>query len=100
MTLRRYERRHEATAGNATVVPGEIIPFEQAEDALRKSGLTPGSQALLLGLLRTGTTRLFPGGGVGIEYGRLLKTAVRPDDLRGHVEEAAAHLSDRAVDLL
>lgn len=54
----------------------------------------------MLGLLRTGGTRVFPGGGVGIEYGSLLKTAVHPVDVGVHVAEAAVHLRERRVDLL
>lgn len=100
MTLRRYERRREAGTATIEPVPGEIIAFNDAAAVLDESALSPGSRRLLLALLRTGTARVFPGGGVGIEYGRLLKTAVRPDGLRGHVEEAAAHLREREVDLL
>lgn len=59
-----------------------------------------GGQALLLGLLRIGTTRVFPGGGVGIEYGALLKTAARPDILGPHIQEAAAYLNSLDVDML
>jgi len=55
---------------------------------------------LLRGLLRVGTTRVFAGGGVGIEYGSLLKTAARPEYVAGHVAEAAEHLRERRVDLL
>ena len=60
----------------------------------------PGSRALLRGLLRVGTARDFPGGGAGIEYGGLLKTAARPDYIAAHVEEAAAHLRKQRADLL
>jgi hypothetical protein len=64
------------------------------------SALSPGSQTLARGLLRLAAPAIFPGGGVGIEYGSLLKTAARPDYLSGHIHEAAAHLHDRQVDLL
>ncbi|MCC6793198.1 MAG: hypothetical protein IT336_16055 [Thermomicrobiales bacterium] len=100
MTLRRYERRHEAKAATIEIAADEVIPFDRASAALEHSALSAGSRTLLLGLLRTGTTRVFPGGGVGIEYGSLLKTAVRPDVLRGHIEEAVEHLRERRVDLL
>jgi hypothetical protein len=100
MTLRRYERPHEASVAIADIVPECLVPFKDADDVFASSTLSMGSRKLLLGLLRTGTTRLFPGGGVGIEYGSLLKTAVRPDDLGEHIREAALHLRERAVDLL
>lgn len=99
-TLRRYHRPVEV-APIATAEPGpEMIAFQAAASALASSSLSEGSRALLLGLLRTGTTRIFPGGGVGIEYGSLLKTAVRPDDLGGHVADVAAHLQAARVDVL
>ena len=66
----------------------------------RGHALSPGSQALLRGLLRLGTTHRFPGGGVGVEYGSLLKTAARPEYVAGHVQEAAAHLHEQRADLL
>src|SRR4051794_37382736 len=81
MMIPRYERPRELDVSPAGLPPAELIPYEQVEAHLADAPLSPGSRALLLGLLRTGTTRFFPGGGVGIEYGSLLKTAVRPDDL-------------------
>jgi hypothetical protein len=54
----------------------------------------------LRGLLRVGTARNFPGGGAGIEYGSLLKTAARPDYVAAHVQEAAEHLRECQTDLL
>jgi hypothetical protein len=54
----------------------------------------------LRGLLRVGTVRIFPGGGAGIEYGSLLKTAARPEYLADHIAEAAEHLRERQADLL
>lgn len=77
-----------------------IIPFGESEAAIAGSSLTPGAQALLRGLLRVGTTREFAGGGVGIEYGSLLKTAARPDYLAQHIAEAADHLTEARTDLL
>jgi len=96
--LPRYERPREG-ADPAAEAPGEPIPWERVPEALAAAPLSPGSRALLLGLLRTGTARLFPGG-AGIEYGSLLKTAARPDVVGGHVREAAAHLRAAGVDLL
>ena len=98
--LRRYERPHEAATVIAVAPGAPVIPFRQVSQALAGSSLTPGAQAMLTGLLRLGRSALFPGGGAGIEYGSLLKTAVRPDHLRLHVEEAAAHLREQEVDLL
>jgi hypothetical protein len=100
MTLRRYERPHEASEATTDIAPDCLVPYEKAGNILASSSLSAGSLKLLIGLLRNGTTRLFPGGGVGIEYGSLLKTAVRPDDLGEHVSEVAAHLEQRNVDLL
>ncbi|MBA3416782.1 MAG: hypothetical protein H0U10_16300, partial [Chloroflexia bacterium] len=97
--LPRYERRREG-ADTAAETPGEPIPWERVPEVLTASLLSPGSRALLLGLLRSGSARLFPGGGAGIEYGSLLKTAARPDVVGGHVREAAAHLRATGADLL
>ncbi len=97
--LPRYERPVEQTA-TVPCAAADPIPWERAPAAIAASPLSPGSRALLLGLLRTGTARRFPGGGAGIEYGSLLKTAARPDVIGEHVREAAAHLRDRGSDLL
>jgi hypothetical protein len=78
----------------------EIVPFAQSDEVIAHSALSPGSRALLRGLLRVGTARDFPGGGTGIEYGSLLKTAARPDYIALHVHEAAAHLREEKTDLL
>jgi len=120
---RRLDRRQPASGGNRQVVspnltvsplprytrPREeivdaplegIIPFAQSDAAIDQSTLSAGSRALLRGLLRVGSTRMFPGGGAGIEYGGLLKTAARPDYVAAHVQEAADHLRERQADLL
>jgi len=120
---RRLDRRQPASGGNRQVVspnltvsplprytrPREeivdaplegIIPFAQSDAAIGQSTLSAGSRALLRGLLRVGSTRMFPGGGAGIEYGGLLKTAARPDYIAAHVQEAADHLRERQADLL
>jgi hypothetical protein len=95
--LPRYSRPHEVAA----VDPAErVIPFADAGVAIAASPLSAGSRALLQGLLRIGSARDFPGGGAGIEYGGLLKTAARPEYIAGHVAEAAHHLRERHVDLL
>lgn len=96
--LRHYTRPPEQTAPPPPA--SEIIPFGESEAAITGSSLTPGAQALLRGLLRVGTTREFPGGGPGIEYGSLLKTAARPDYLHQHIAEAADHLTESGADLL
>ncbi|HEU5432800.1 MAG TPA: hypothetical protein VFU81_14125, partial [Thermomicrobiales bacterium] len=73
---------------------------DHADEVIARSELSEGGRGLLRGLLRTGTIRRFPGGGVGIEYGSLLKTAARPEYVGAHVREAAAHLRQQAVDVL
>ncbi len=98
--LRRYERSHEDVESSATIAAGEVIPFEALAGRIAASGLTPGAGAMLTGLLRLGRTAVFPGGGAGIEYGSLLKTAARPDHIGVHVQEAAGHLKAHRVDVL
>jgi hypothetical protein len=97
-TIPRYSRPREAPMPVAR--SGDTIPFERSDAAIAASPLSPGSRALLRGLLRTGTARLFPGGGIGIEYGSLLKTAARPEYVAAHVREAAEHLGRQRTDLL
>jgi len=95
--LPRYTRPRE----ESFAAPREgIIPFAQSNAAIDQSTLSAGSRALLRGLLRVGSTRMFAGGGAGIEYGGLLKTAARPDYIAAHVLEAANHLRERQADLL
>ncbi len=98
--LPRYERPRELVALRPDVAAAPIIPCERAAEMIATSALSPGSQQLAHGLLRLGAPAVFPGGGIGIEYGSLLKTAARPDYLAGHIREAAAHLQERRVDLL
>lgn len=98
--LRRYERAIEHAPATHDDSCGEVISYADAAAAIASSALSPGGQALLRGLLRTGHTAVFPGGGIGIEYGSLLKTASRPDYLAPHIHEAAEHLRERRVDLL
>jgi hypothetical protein len=81
--LRRYERPREEPVNLLPPAADEVIPYERAEAAIASCGPPAGSCALLRGLLRVGCTRVFPGGGTGIEYGSLLKTAARPDYLTG-----------------
>lgn len=97
-SLRRYTRPREAAYPDVTTE--EVVPFAASDEVISASPLTLGSQALLRGLLRVGTTRTFPGGGAGIEYGSLLKTAARPDYIADHVHEAAEHLHAQQTDLL
>jgi hypothetical protein len=95
--LPRYTRPRE----ESVAAPREgIIPFAQSDAAIDNSPLSAGSRGLLRGLLRVGSTRMFPGGGAGIEYGGLLKTAARPDYIATHVSEAANHLRECRTDLL
>jgi len=95
--LPHYTRPREETAAAPLE---DIIPFTESDAAIDNSALSAGSRALLRGLLRVGSTRMFPGGGAGIEYGGLLKTAARPDYIAAHVAEAANHLRERQTDLL
>lgn len=98
--LPRYERPRELVALMPDISAAPVIPHQRAAEMIATSALSPGSQRLAHGLLRLGTPAIFPGGGIGIEYGSLLKTAARPDYLAEHVREAAAHLYERQVDLL
>src|SRR5215207_5554592 len=100
MTLPRYERPREDRALDLPLAADECISHGRFEKAISSSALSDGSRQLLRGLLRLGCTKDFAGGGVGIEYGSLLKTAARPEYLAAHVAEAAAHLGARQVDLL
>ena len=94
----RYERPHEAASAEAPA--GPCVPYADTDAAIAGSALSPGARTLLRGLLRVGTTRVFGGGGVGIEYASLLKTAARPEYLFAHAEEAAAHLRAARADVL
>ena len=98
--LKRYERPHESIDLEQVADLGSAIPFEMLPAALEGSELTPGARAMLGGLLRLGQTAMFPGGGAGIEYGSLLKTAARPDYIGQHVQEAASYLREQQVNLL
>ncbi len=96
----RYERPREAPPSPQPLDDGDLIPYADLELALAESTLSPGGRGLLRGLLRLGRSAMFPGGGAGIEYGSLLKTAARPEYIGDHVREAAAHLHDQRVDVL
>lgn len=96
--LRRYERPREESAPRRERIPP--IPVADCAAAIAASSLTPGAKALARGLLELASIRIFGGGGVGIEYGSLLKTAVRPDITGEHVREAARHLREQRVDIL
>jgi hypothetical protein len=98
--LRRYERPIEVVESTVAVAAGEVVSFDSLLETLATCSLSPGAQAMLVGLLRLGKTAIFPGGGAGIEYGSLLKTATRPDHIGLHVQEAARYLHDHKVDLL
>lgn len=98
--LPRYERPREDAVDCRSLNGNECVPYSGSDAEIAASSLSPGSQALLRGLLRLGLTRLFPGGGVGIEYGSLLKTAARPEYMAAHVAEVAAHLREQRADLL
>lgn len=98
--LRRYERPREVPAPITPLAEHEVILSEDVEDSLSASSLSEGARALLQGLLAVGAPAIFAGGGAGIEYGSLLKTASRPEYLATHVSEASAYLHSQRVDLL
>ena len=95
--IRHYLRSDEAPM---TELPDTVIPADELDPALAASSLTPGGRELVRALVRTARPQLFPGGGLGIEYGALLKTAARPDLLAGHIAEVVAHLHEPRIDLL
>lgn len=96
--LPRYQRPAEP----ATPPPPDRtpIPPEDLEAAIAASDLSEGSKALLRGLMRLGRTATFRGGGIGLDYAGLLKSAVRPDIVGAHVAEAAEVLRRHDIDLL
>jgi hypothetical protein len=97
--IRRYERRQEADQlFRRERVPA--LPAAKVASAIEQSDLTPGAKALARGLVDLAAVRTFAGGGLGIEYGSLLKTAVRPEIIAEHVREAATHLREQQVDVL
>lgn len=100
LLLPRYDRPREEAGPEIPVAGPACIPFAESDDAIDASDLSPGGKAMARALLRLGCTRVFGGGGAGIEYGSLLKTAVRPDLLAPHVAEVAAHLRHERVDVL
>jgi hypothetical protein len=100
MSLPRYERSLEAIVAGPPLADCDLIPLVDIETALDDSSLTPGGRDLARGLARLGRPAVFAGGGAGIEYGSLLKTAANPLYLRQHVIEAAAHLRQQHVDVL
>jgi hypothetical protein len=98
--LPRYERPPEQVIASPELKLFHAITYAESDTAIAASGLSHGSQALLRGLLRLGATKVFPGGGAGIEYGSLLKTATRPEYVGLHIQEAADHLQKAHVDVL
>ena len=78
----------------------EVIPAADHDAAIEASSLSDGSKTLLRGLMRLDRTATYNGGGVGLYYAGLLKTAVRPDIVQLHVDEAVAMLREMKVDLL
>lgn len=98
--LRRYERPHEAAETIGVFGQESLISPADLSAAVDASSLTPGAKALLAGLLRLARPAIFGGGGAGIEYGALLKTAARPDILGLHALEVADHLRECDVNLL
>lgn len=97
--VRKYERLHEDSAP-ALRVRQPVIAEAALDQAIAESRLSEGARDLTRGLAMLGSVRVFPGGGLGIEYGSLLKTAVHPAFINAHVREAADHLAKQAVDVL
>jgi hypothetical protein len=100
MAVRRYERELEESPAGSPLDAGELIPLSLVESRLAASGLSAGARDLVRGLCRLARPKNFPGGGVGIEYGALLKTAINPAYLHRHAREAAEHLRERRADVL
>jgi hypothetical protein len=100
MSLPRYVREIEHAPAAAEPVTETLIARVDVATRAALSGLSLGAQDLLTGLCRLARPSVFPGGGVGIEYGALLKSAVNPAYLHRHAREAAAHLRDQRVDIL
>jgi hypothetical protein len=95
--LPRYDRASESPSG----LPGvPVITRSDLETALEASALSDGSRDIVRALIRLAKPARFPGGGVGLEYGPLLKTAARPDILARHIAEVSRHLQADSVDLL
>jgi hypothetical protein len=97
--VRKYERKHEESPA-ALRVRQPVIAKESLDRAIAESSLSDGARGLTRGLAMLGSVRVFPGGGLGIEYGSLLKTAVHPGFISDHVREAAEHLAQHQVDVL
>lgn len=95
--LPRYDRPAEQAA---VVSPGDPFPISELADRLAASALSPGSRDLVRALVRLARPRLFPGGGLGLDYAALFKTAARPDLLQRHIAEVVAHLQEKRIDLL
>jgi len=100
LRLRRYDRPREVPAPITPLLDHEMIRHGDVESALAMSTLSEGARHLLRGLLAVGAPAMFAGGGVGIDYGSLLKTAARPEYLGAHIVEASAYLHAQRVNLL
>jgi hypothetical protein len=100
MSVPRYDRESEFSYVPPALDAGELIPLHELERELLSSNLSEGGRDLVRGLHQLGRPAVFPGGGVGIEYAGLLKTAANPRYLRRHVQEVAQHLRDQRVDIV
>src|ERR1700754_427099 len=100
MPVPRYDRESEVSYVAPVLDAGELILSHELERELLSSNLSEGARDLVRGLHRLGRPAVFPGGGVGIEYAGLLKTAANPRYLRRHVQEAAQHLRDQRVNVM
>lgn len=95
--LPRYVREREDLGEPPLLPEMRLADFELA---LAESSLSTGSKDLARALVRLARPAQFPGGGVGLEYAPLLKTAARPDVLNAHVTEVTDHLHQERVDIL
>jgi hypothetical protein len=100
VSVPRYERKIEEASDRPPIARDALISRADLDACLDRSSLSEGGKDLVRGLVRLGRPAIFGGGGVGIEYGSLLKTAVDPTYLRRHVVEVAGHLAAEKVDIL
>jgi hypothetical protein len=96
-SIPRYDRPFEASS-EVDITPQ--IDRANLEAALTDADLSDGNRDVIRAIVKLARPAVFPGGGVGLEYGPLLKTVTRPDILSRHITETAEHLRAAHVDLL
>jgi hypothetical protein len=100
MSLPRYVREPEHSPVSAEPAARTLIARTDVATRAAHSALSVGAQDMLTGLCRLARPAVFAGGGLGIEYGPLLKSAVNPAYLHRHAQEAAAHLREQRAHVL